>query len=724
MKNFGDITKIRGSEVPIVDIVTGGSPCQDLSVAGTRKGLQHSDLGDEETTRSGLFMEQIRVVKEMRNECFRQLQLRGADVDFRLLKPRFLVWENVPGALSSPGKESKGKDFQAVLTEIVRIVRQNAPDVPLPNGGRWSKSGCLMGIGDNGQPFSIAWRVHDAQFWGVPQRRKRISLVADFGELSAPEILFERKSVSGDFEQSEQKGQGTSDTVGTGVEESSTAYTLKIRGGREIDSLGHRAGKGALVQKEKSGTLGVSQDQTLIQTGSCIGFDAYNQSSTGEVSKSLNSISTDSDHVPLVFKNEENVSCYRKTAHPRNPEEGQGWEETEVNDTLNIFDNGETRTSTLIAHGFDSYNLQETGEVGRILTTPTGGLNEHIPVIIDNHATDSRCKICEDNVVPTLASRMGTGGNNVPLVMEEPMLLESSLQHASIRTDGISATLTAIMGTGGNNVPMIIKKEEPILLESNQNHATVQTDGISTTLPASMGMGGGYVPMVTDEVAGTLDASYYKGCGERNGVEREVVVSQAWDGSQVSPTLTANNANGAQRMPDKDNFNAVIQNGTYQKVTGSLMASGYDKLGTQEAMNDMYVSNKSIVRRLTPLECERLQGFPDGWTDIGDWTDSSGKKHKGDADSPRYKALGNSIALPFWQWMAKRMVNKLKEDGVDNPTMASLFSGIGGFEFVYKRAGCEPMWSSEIEEFPIAVCKKHFGDEDASIIKGDIEKYL
>lgn len=119
----------------------------------------------------------------------------------------------------------------------------------------------------------------------------------------------------------------------------------------------------------------------------------------------------------------------------------------------------------------------------------------------------------------------------------------------------------------------------------------------------------------------------------------------------------------------------------------------------------------SAVRRLTPLECERLQGYPDGWTDIGEWTDSKGKIHKGESDAPRYKALGNSIALPFWEWMAERMVKQLKTDGVEHPTMASLFDGIGGFPLVYSRCGCEPIWASEIEEFPIAVTKIRFPEE-------------
>lgn len=128
--------------------------------------------------------------------------------------------------------------------------------------------------------------------------------------------------------------------------------------------------------------------------------------------------------------------------------------------------------------------------------------------------------------------------------------------------------------------------------------------------------------------------------------------------------------------------------------------------------NDMEHQNedtsvKTVVRRLTPLECERLQDFPDGWTDIGEWTDTKGKTHK-EADSPRYKALGNSIALPFWQYLARRICAQYERD----ITMGSLFSGIGGFELVFSRCGAKPLWASEIEEFCVAVTKKHFGDDD------------
>jgi len=142
-----------------------------------------------------------------------------------------------------------------------------------------------------------------------------------------------------------------------------------------------------------------------------------------------------------------------------------------------------------------------------------------------------------------------------------------------------------------------------------------------------------------------------------------------------------------------------------EDITPTLISRYETQIGnTQDKLNIMQNENNTVVRRLTPLECERLQGYPDHWTDIGEWTDSKGKKHK-DADSPRYKALGNSIALPFWEWMAKRMVEQLD---TDKPTMASLFDGIGGFPLVYSRAGCKPVWASEIEEFPIAVTKIRF----------------
>jgi len=181
VRHYGDITKLNGSNLPFVDVVTGGSPCQDLSVAGNRAGL----AGE----RSGLFMEQIRIIKEMRNECIRQLSMRGADEHIR---PRYMVWENVVGALSSNG----GDDFRVVLEETAKVKDENA-NVPRPNG-KWANAGVILGNG-----FSIAWRVHDAQYWGVPQRRRRICLLADFDGDTAQKILFElrRETIDTETEQ-------------------------------------------------------------------------------------------------------------------------------------------------------------------------------------------------------------------------------------------------------------------------------------------------------------------------------------------------------------------------------------------------------------------------------------------------------------------------------------------------------------------------------------------
>ena len=186
MIHLGDITQINGAEIEPVDCITAGSPCQDLSVAGKRAGL----AGE----RSGLFMEQMRIIKEMREAD----EQRGRTDEF--IRPRYMVWENVPGALSS----NKGEDFRCVLEETAKIIQEDAV-IPGPPKGGWPYAGSIMGNG-----WSIAWRIHDAQFWGVPQRRKRIALVADFGGGSAPEILFVRKGMSRDTEPSEQKRQGAS----------------------------------------------------------------------------------------------------------------------------------------------------------------------------------------------------------------------------------------------------------------------------------------------------------------------------------------------------------------------------------------------------------------------------------------------------------------------------------------------------------------------------------
>lgn len=406
MKHLGDIILIHGNEIEPVDCIIGGSPCQDLSVAGKRAGLSGE--------RSGLFMEQIRIVKEMRN---------------RYGKPRYMVWENVPGAFSS----NSGEDFRAVLEEVTKIADETAV-IPRPPKGKWSYAGCIMGDG-----WSVAWRTHDAQFWGVPQRRRRIALVADFGGESAPEILFERESVSGDSEPGGETREGTAASL-----ENSTGNTVWCLQGNGID---------------RADTAGCN---------------------------------------------------------------GRGWREN-VSYTLNTIDRPAV-----------CYDMTHANDVIR------------------------DC----GHICPTLQGRMETGGNQIPL---------------AFCTD---------VG----------------MFTSAKDKAT------------------------------SLLARQYKD----------------------PPVVSYNNY---------------------------------------------------IVRRLTPLECERLQGYPDGWTDIGDWTDSKGKLHKA-ADTPRYKALGNSIALPFWDWML-RMMSEYLPTGA---TMGSLFDGIGGFPLLWERihSAGTTRWASEIEEFAIAVTKIRF----------------
>lgn len=261
---------------------------------------------------------------------------------------------------------------------------------------------------------------------------------------------------------------------------------------------------------------------------------------------------------------------------------------------------------------------------------------------------------------------------------------------------------------------------QPVVLESNQAHATATQTGIRPTLPASMGMGGGYIPMITD---------------------RKVFDARGNGDGKIVPTITGDHQN---RITDYtaiavDLYNGTVTGDTATSITCRSIAShsgpqvmeSYgiwngqahasvtkEKSGTLDTMHDaqavaiehMELPKKIawIVRRLTPTECERLQGYPDGYTDIGDWTDSKGKKHKY-ADSPRYKALGNSIALPQWFWLVQKMRPYMKE----KPTLGSLFDGIGGFPLIWQRAYGDgtARWASEIEEFPMAVTKMRFGEE-------------
>lgn len=488
MQHLGDITKLDGATIEPVWCVTGGSPCQDLSIAGKRAGLAGA--------RSGLFMEQIRVIKEMR-EHDKQLGWAG-----ELIRPRYMVWENVPGALSS----NKGRDFAAVLEETIRIVEPEAPGIEVPAKG-WPTWG---GYRDVDGRWSVAWRVHDAQYWGVPQRRRRIALVADFGGDTAHEILFEREGVSGDLAPRGEAGERPAGNAESGVNPAvARSLTARADGSPCIDRGPNivctprpggceGGGKGALIQTEKSGTLGTGNDQTIF----CYGISAY-----------------------------------------------------------------------------------------------------------------------------------------------ESNAMKSSNPKSGVYVADTSRTLDL---NGGN--------------------------------PA---------------------------CNQ-GGI---AVVQRAYQMQGFGDYREADVASSCKQRDYKDSTDLVIgidgECNAYIEQYGTLRAHASG--GAEETL-----MHRMVVRRLTPLECERLQGFPDGWTDIGDWvkTDKRGReiKVKGSADSPRYKALGNSIALPFWRWMFGRMAAYLPEGA----TLGSLFDGIGGFPLCWEdiHGAGTAIWASEIEEFPIAVTKKRFGGEN------------
>ena len=726
MIHLGDITKINGAIAPIVDVITGGSPCQDLSVAGKRAGLDGA--------RSGLFMEQIRIVKEMRKKY---AETHGADEPVR---PRYMVWENVPGAFSS----NRGKDFQAVLTEIVRIAEPDAVNVPLFGGGkRWSKAGVLMGIGANGQPFSVAYRVHDAQFWGVPQRRKRIALVADFGGLTAPEILFERKGLPGDSEPRETQRKGTAENAVGCADKASISF--QERAGKP------GGGKGILIQDERTGALSTLNNQSVC----CL----------NDQGGSMMSVSEDV------------AGCLRASEHGHQPSVlGLNRERcgavvgNDIMPTMQAAAGESGNNKPMVCAGFKA-GQSMAGSIGweeEKAATLSANCSGTEPTVYDG----SQVTCPTNSVNPKQGDPCHTlHADSRNLLINQTICIEGNGMRNSHNGDGFKESET--MYTLNT-----VEHHAVAVLENNaqDSRMKISKNGVFQTLSAKMGMGGGNTPMVLDQAMCKSENCTMQGLGVYAGVAAPLVTAGVhgvcWDGSQTSPTLTANNAGGNQRMPDKENFNCVCQSletyhcNTEDEKAPVLKARDYkdppcvygldraafnqganaqykfsveeEKIGAQVArgpgavcaavdcrngtenpdVNGTLQAKESggiscncnnvcrtnaIVRRLTPMECERLQGFPDRWTDIGEWVDSKGKKHK-DADSPRYKALGNSIALPFWQWMADRMCKQY-----DRPVeMASLFDGIGGFPLVFKRAGGNPVWASEIEEFPIAVTKRRF----------------
>lgn len=518
MKHYGDITKINGSLVEPVNVVIGGSPCQDLSVAGKQAGL----AGE----RSGLFIEQLRIIKEMRRADLERGRT-GKDT-----RPRYMVWENVPGAFSS----NKGADFSIVLQETAKVACEQAPAVPIPKNG-WPPAGCLTDVG--GQ-WSIAWRVFDAQFWGVPQRRKRIALVADFGGLTAPEILFERQGVPGYIKPCGKEGQATPGNI-------ETCFN----------------------------TAGSTRGAYCIQ-GNCI------------------------DRADTAGCN------------------GKGWTEG-VSYTLNTIDRHAVLPFEHKAFGICSYSSNSMKS-----SNPHSGIYEaDTSKTLDLNCGNPAC-------------------NQGGIVVVTPFVL---------------APLTDGEGQSGDNQPTIALEHHPM-----DSRISLADDGIVQTLNARMGTG------------------------------------------ECSPRYVYDPRFWNIATPEQPMFTLLAT--SYKEPPVVIMEVHNDNVCEEQSRAQYIVY---IARRLTPLECERLQGFPDGWTDIGEWTDSKGKVHKESTDSARYKALGNSIAIPPWTYVLQRLSLCCGA----KPTMASLFDGIGGFPYIWEslngRGSC--VWASEIEDFPIAVTKYHFPEE-------------
>lgn len=593
---------------------------QDLSIAGKRAGLAGA--------RSGLYMEQIRIIKEMRERDRRM----GRTGEF--VRPRYMVWENVPGAFSSNG----GKDFAAVLEEAIRIAEPEAPDIEVPEKG-WNTWG---GYHDEmGGRWSVAWRVLDAQHWGVPQRRRRIALVADFGGDTAWEISFEQQSMSGYPAESGAAGEGPA-----GDSESGASYAVRIRGGCD------GGGKGALVQTEKSGTIKAGNDQTI--------FCMATQQGGAEV--------RNDDRAP----------------------------------TLTASAGMSGNNQPVVCAGFKLGNSEQARSIGYAeeqaptLNAECGG---NKPAVMCLNDQGGNVMGVSHDVAGTLRAQEH---GHQPAVMAFDTTQITSKQNGSIPDFGKPChTLNA-----NAHVPCAV-------LDMSHACDVIRDCGeVAPSLQARMGTGGNQIPLTYQKTTGTLSPGAHAGSYNGQDAYNDMLVVS----SEISPALRAK-ANDPYRT-DMAAYVASVDCRNFTEggeINGTLQAK--ESEGQSLNLNNT-VRQNMVVRRLTPLECERLQGFPDHWTDLGEWTDSKGKRHK-DADSPRYKALGNSIALPPWKWLLKRLCGNYERDA----TMASLFDGIGGFPLIWEqlngRGTC--LWASEIEEFPIAVTKRRFGTLEEP---GDMGRFL
>lgn len=611
MQHTGDITKLNGKTLPLVDVICGGSPCQDLSVAGQRRGL----AGE----RSGLFMEQVRIVKEMRNAD----ENRG--LPDHLVRPRYLVWENVPGAFSS----AEGEDFRAVIEEIVRI-KDSASHVPRPDTGRWESAGAAI----LGNRFSLAWRVLDAQYWGVAQRRRRIFLVADFGGRTAPQILFEQDRLFGDSSESRSAGQGTAGTASQGADHTGgtclTPWDVQSRRIFSEDTVwpalygGEGGGHGYIQKKEQENAEQVLclNDQGGERMDITEGFTATFRAGM-------------SGHPPLVAEQtavsgvvtKGNGDCFltpdvHTSLTGGGGQAGQGYPCVL---TAGFCGNASAEAGGI---GYQSERsptlktgtapsilcLNDQGESEMHLSEAvTGTLQEqehgHQPLVL---ASGQGGAEIGTGICPTITEAAGTSGNNQPILFEN-----HGIDSRYTGPHAVAPTMSARYGTGGNNVPLISDYPQSYCIAGNIIDREVQNDG--------NGLG------CQPDISYTL-----------TGMDRHAVFSRQRSDelveNEVASTQSARQHKDATDLVCQLDIFGQSQYGAYAEGCTTLRASGGDHGGGSEnlvAMSGENPAERRLIRRLTPLECERLQGFPDGWTDI-----------PGASDSARYKALGNSVAIP------------------------------------------------------------------------------
>ena len=526
MIHVGDITKLDGAKLPPVDVICGGSPCQDLSVAGLRKGL----AGE----RSGLFMDQVRIVKEMRAEDER----RGVSDDF--IRPRYLVWENVPGAFSS----ANGEDFRAVIEEIVHI-KDSTCHVPRPDTGRWESAGAAI-LGDQ---FSLAWRVLDAQYWGVAQRRRRIFLVADFGGLTAPKILFEQECLLGDPAEGQGQGKGVTTAAGNSSADSGGS---RVAEEKQVDIFAFH-----INQREETINLNGISGALMATT------NMQMQTFVAEGMRKFESA-----------EKEEECLCLND----------QGGERMDVSVDV---------TATLRA-----------------------GMSGHPPLVMGIQQGSAGTEEIPD---PALTEEAETGGNNQQILFEN-----HGIDARYTGPHEVAPTMSVRYGTGGNNVPLVSDMPESYCIAGNIIDREVQNGG--------NGLG------CQPDISYTLTSA-----------DRHAVFSRQRSDEFLQNRVTATQS----ARQHKDATDLVCE--PYQNTVGTIGYTDHKGINNQYVSEDKcIVENRRLIRRLTPLECERLQGFPDHWTDI-----------PGASDSARYKALGNSVAIPCVDFVLRGIayfLRKMKEE--------------------------------------------------------------